>query len=142
MAIEIPNILHAAGLLQPIDAPVELTPIISARGLLAFDPDTTDDPETFTGGFARFSVGFYAVKFEEGIDFTEGVCWVSAPDLLGTMAVVPQLPELVGASLGDGRSAQIRFTDTDLKPTDADAGLFFTCTRYATRPLDTSALFE
>jgi hypothetical protein len=140
MAIEFPNTLHAAGLLQPVDPPAPLAPIVSARGLLAFDPNTTDSPDTFTGGFTRFAEGVYAVKFEDGIDFTEGVCWTNSVALLGSMAIAPQLPELVGDSLGDGRSAQLVFLDNDGKEADAVDGCVFSVTRYATRPLDVASL--
>jgi len=133
MAIEIPNILHAAGLLIPLpDEGVD--PIFAVRGLLAFDPGTTFDPETFTGGFTRFGTGVYAVKFEEGIDLTEGVCWANTLGLFGSMAIAPGLPEFLGASLGDGRSAQLVFEDSDNKPTDAFSGVQFAVTRFSSSP--------
>lgn len=140
MAIEIPNNLLAAGMLFP-DALEGFSPVINARGLEAVDPNSSTDPEAFTGGFVEFAPGAYGVKFLEGIDFTEGVCWAQTDQTnFSHMFIAPQLPELVGASLGDGRSAMITVVDSDGKPPVAET-IQFAVTRYASAPADIATIF-
>lgn len=139
MAIEIPGELMAAGLVDPLATVPELGPILAGRGWLAVDPNTTTDPATFTGGFARFAVGVYGMKMVDGADISEAVVSVNAPAVFADGAVAPQLPVLVGASLADGRSVAINIEDNT--NTAADAGYQIRVTRFASEPVDLSAAF-
>lgn len=142
MAIDLPNEVVAAGMIQPVNSrvPPGLTPILSARGLLPFDAATTDNAETFTGGFARFSTGLYGMKWLEGLDVSEGVAWAQSIADYSALTIVPQLPDLVGTSMGDGRSGFVVVVDPNGQLVDPFGGFTFRVTRFTSQPVDLDAV--
>lgn len=75
MAIEIPNALHAAGVFDGSDPPVNDDPIFTSEGVLPFDPATT--PADPVGGFTRLGTTDYLVQTVDAIDFREGCALVT-----------------------------------------------------------------
>lgn len=136
MAIEIPNVLSAAGFFDPSLLPDD--PILSARGFQAYNPATNPalpDFEGVLGGFTRNGPGSYILKTIEGQDPAEAVAIPSPLSHLAAIAV-PVGSALGVGTLADGDSIVVAIED--FAGAEVDGPFTLTVVRFATGPQFTS----
>jgi hypothetical protein len=133
MAVEIPNILEAAGCFAPVlFDPWPAKHILSSAGIQPFNPAAT--PED-TGGFFRFGAGDYFLGLQEAIDPLEAITLLQIPEggLSGGAFILPNIPEqqLVVPQL-DGKHVAVEFVNPAGVETDPAPLFYAAVLRYTT----------
>lgn len=121
MSIETPSRLIAGGLFSPVRLDDSLDPIVSSRGIQAYDPTTTVDQPA--GGFTEGDVGLYVIKTIEGITPTGSLVNVTqaTPGLVAVPSGFP-VPYDPGVDpyVQDGFSTVVSFVDAAGEPVETD----------------------